>query len=806
MWIRFRNILSVAVTLAILAGFLAIGMIAYFSYYIPDYKQLSNYEPPIVTRLYASDGRLLEEYAKEKRVFVPIGAIPKHVIQAFIAAEDRNFYNHPGVDFYSVIRASIQSIFGDALVGGSTITQQVAKNFLLTNERSFSRKVREAILAFRMSSAFTKDRILELYLNEIFLGNGSYGVAVAALNYFNKSLEEITIEEAALLAALPKGPAFFDPNKNMKAALERRNYVLEGMYSADYITKEEYKKAKEIPIILRNRDEAGVFGADFFAEEVRRDLVKKYGDKVLYEKGLTVHTTVDPYYQRLAEESLRKALISYDKRHGYRGPIAKININDAWAKTLENMEDPEGILDSKKAVVLALEKDRTIIGFEDGSRAFIPWDEMKWARRVKDKKFGPAVAKPSDVLAPGDVVLVQAIEGKVKDTYSLNQIPEVNGSIVVIDPHTGKVLAMMGGYYYGKSQYNRATQALRQPGSAFKPFVYLSAMEHGFTPVTIVEDEPISLPQGPGLPMWTPKNYSGDYLGPIPLHVGLEKSRNLITVRLAATLGIERIAEIAKRFGINDKPQLNYSMVLGAAETTLLKLTTAYSMIANGGIKITPSFIERIHDRNGILIYRHDNRECSTCQVSKINDVSGLIPPNIKETKVGISDSKSVFQVITMMQGVVQRGTAAAAAKLGKNLAGKTGTTNDSRDSWFIGFSPDLVVGVFIGFDQPASLGARETGASVALPAFIDFMGKALKDKPNTQFKMPKGVKMMEIEMPDGKIGIHPMKIDSEEINAVQELEKFMKDASKEAPEDDMSHTPWRRKDSPPIVGTGGIY
>ena len=750
------KILFWLILLVAAAGLAVAGVIAYYDRDLPSTNELENYHPKTSTRFFDSEGGLLAEYAEQRRVYTPISAIPDIVKNSFIAAEDQNFYNHSGVDIWSIARAMAQNLQtkvkgSGAISGGSTITQQVVKNILLTNERSLARKVKEAILAVRVTSVMSKDKILEVYLNEIFLGNRSYGVVAAANNYFGKSIDQLTIEEAAMLAGMPKAPSEFDPHRNPKRALERRNYVITRLAEDGYITRAQADAAIAKPIKLASVKEKDIV-TSYFAEEVRRELDKRYGKKELYEGGMTVHTTIDPRLQKIAEKALFNGLTRYDRNHGWRGPIAKIGLGQ-WQADLAKVHAPEGLGPWKLAAVLKIEDKKAIIGFTDGTQNYIPYDGLKWAKKwLPGQRTGGQPANVKDVLNQGDVVAVSLAEEKnkdgkteTKDYYKLEQIPDVNGAIVVMDQQSGRVLAMVGGYIYGSSQFNRATQAMRQPGSAFKPFVYLTALENGFTPGTIVNDGPIEIPQGPGLPMWTPKNYSGDFLGYIPMRKGLEKSRNSVTILLALMLGVDKVQEMAKRMGILDNPSPYYSMVLGAQETTLIRLTNAYSMLANGGRQLTPIYIDRIHDRTGKIIYRGDTRECDNCR-----NINASLPPQILDSSRQLVDPVSDYQIVDMLQGVVQRGTATKALELGRPLAGKTGTTNDSYDNWFMGFSPDLVVGTYIGFDNPKNMGEGATGASTALPVFIDFMREAMAGVPPKPFKIPNGVKFQKVDISTG--------------------------------------------------------
>ncbi|AWK86538.1 penicillin-binding protein 1A [Azospirillum thermophilum] len=760
-----RLILSLLMAFVMLALAGAGGLVYLLDHYdrdLPDYTKLANYQPPVTTRVHAGDGRLMAEFASERRVFVPIDAMPKRVINAFLAAEDKNFYEHKGVDPIGIARAILVNLenFGRDRrpVGASTITQQVAKNMLLTNEVSITRKIKEAILAVRIERAFTKDRILELYLNEIFLGYRSYGVAAAALNYFNKALDELDIEEAAYLAALPKAPSNYHPERQRDAAVARRNWVIGRMVEDGHITPEEGRIAQSKPLAVRKRDEQEVVTAEYFSEEIRRELVKLYGEQALYEGGLSVRASMDPKLQEAATRALRHGLVQYDRRHGWRGPVGRMDNFDNWAKKLSTTAPPTGSEGWKLAVVLKDDlPDALDIGLPDGSRGRIPLAELRWARAVRDDdRLGPEVRRPSDVAKLGDLILVEpaAKDDKGKDyppaTYALRQIPAVQGGLVALDPHTGRVLAMVGGFSPHMSAFNRATQAMRQPGSSFKPFVYLTALNQGFTPSSLVMDAPFEYNPGGGQPIWRPENYSHEFYGPTPLRVGIEKSRNVMTVRLAQQIGMDKVKALVEKFGIVDNLQPYLPMALGAGETTVLRLATAYGMLANGGRRITPTFIDRVQDRTGKTIFRHDNRPCEGCTNAAWRD--GLPAPSVPDTREQVNDPRTTYQMVSILEGVVQRGTATTLLSLGKPLAGKTGTTNDSMDAWFMGFSPDLVVGTYIGFDQPRSLGARETGGSAAVPIFKEVMAEGLKDKPATPFRVPPGLRLVRVNPSNGQL------------------------------------------------------
>jgi len=760
------RIIGFLFTLSILAALVVAGGALYvFWHYgrgLPDYHQLAHYEPPITTRVYGGDGRLVAEYAKEKRIFVPLDSIPPRVKDAFLSAEDKGFYSHPGVDISGIIRAVVINLRNKGLgaerrpVGASTITQQVAKNFLLTNEVSLERKVKEAILAFRIERAFNKDHILELYLNEIYLGGGNYGVAAAALGYFDKSLEDLTVAEAAFLAALPKAPNNYNPRIHPQAAKDRRDWVVGRMLEDVKISQEDYDQAVAQPITLRGRDETQMItGADYFSEDIRRDLESRYGEEALYKGGLVVRSTVDAGLQDLASRTLRAGLQVYDRRHGWRGPVAHLSSGPDWQRRLAAVPFPAGGEPWRLAAVIN-ENDQTAnLGFADGSTGTIPWSELKWAKpALPHQHFGAPPRKTSDVAAIGDVVLVEPI-AKSEDnhpyppgTYALRQVPKIDGALVAMDPHTGRVLAMVGGWSYSKSQFNRATQAMRQPGSSFKPFVYLTALQQGYTPSSLILDAPIALSQGPGLPLWRPKNYEEAFLGAATMRVGIEKSRNLMTVRLAQAIGMPSIVDTAVKFGIYDSLPAEYSMALGAGETTVLRMTAAYATLVNGGKQITPTLIDRIQDRNGHTIFIHDKRFCDGCWTDQYTNQSMPKLPDIRERLV---DAPSAYQMVHILEGVVERGTGRAVAAVGKPLAGKTGTSNDSYDTWFVGFAPDLAVGVFVGFDEPQTMGEKETGGVVAAPIFRDFMMDALKNTPPKPFRVPSGIRMVRVDLNSGK-------------------------------------------------------
>lgn len=752
----FLFFLSAGVLAALAGAGIFVWALYSYGHDLPDFRALANYEPAITTRVHAGDGRLLAEFATEKRIYMPIEAVPQQVINAFLSAEDKTFYYHPGLDVFGIAKAVHTNIInmgtGKRPVGASTITQQVAKNFLLTNEVSIERKIKEAILAFRIERAYTKDEILELYLNEIYLGSGTYGVAAAALHYFNKPLNQLAIEEIAYLAALPKAPNNYHPVRKHEAAVERRNWVIDRMRDDGHVSRGEAKAAKDRPLVTTER-EINAVSAPYFAEEVRRELLGHYGEKGLYEGGLSVRTSVDPKLQAIAKRTLRAGLIDYDQRHGWRGPVAHLDSLSGWTEKLPEIAKPAGAEDWKLGVVLESASQRAVIGFDDSARGIMTFNKVKWARKSLDGEgymLGPVPGHVSDVLKPGDVVLAdpsgETVDGL--DVYWLRQVPQIQGGLVAMDPHTGRVLAMEGGFSFEISEYNRATQARRQPGSAFKPFVYLAAFDSGLTPATLVLDAPFVIDQGPGLGKWRPENYSGEFGGPTPIRVGLEKSKNLMTVRLANHIGMEKVVDYARKFGVVKNMEPVLSMSIGAGETTLLQMTTAYAMILNGGKRLTPTLIDRIQDRDGKTIFRHETRPCSGC--GPLVKWQGQNTPDIPDLREQIADPRTTYQIVSLMEGVVQRGTGIRVKDLGRPVAGKTGTTNRSHDAWFMGFTPDLVVGVWTGFDEPRSLGKRETGSSVAAPIFRDFMKEALVGVPPIPFRVPTGIRNVQINAETG--------------------------------------------------------
>jgi penicillin-binding protein 1A len=767
--LRFLGFLFAAGTIVFLAGIAGVaGMMWHYSKDLPDYSQLQDYEPPVMTRVHAGDGSLVAEYARERRLYLPIQAIPKGVIAAFLSAEDKNFYDHGGLDFSGIMRAAVlyaQNIGTSRRPqGASTITQQVAKNFLLTNEVSFARKIKEALLAMKIERAYTKDKILELYLNEIYLGFSAYGVAAASLLYFDKSVHELTVPEAAYLAALPKAPTYLHPFRQRERAIERRNYVIDRMVENRYVTPEDGERYKKEPLNVTARPTgAHIFAAEYFAEEVRREIYERYGEQKLYEGGLSVRTTLDPKMQVLARNALVGGLTKYDENRGWRGPVERIDISGDWGVKLAEVK-ALGDIGWKLAVVLETSDQSARIGLQPGREpggavlkardiGLINLDGVKWAKAADGPNRGKIPAKVGQVLSPGDVIYVEPLLGKdgkpVGDNqFRLRQVPEVSGAIVAMDPITGRVLAMVGGFSFDQSQFNRATQALRQPGSSFKPFVYAAALDNGYTPSTVVLDSPIEIDQGAGLGVWRPENYAtGKYYGPQTLRFGIEQSRNVMTVRLAQDIGMPLITEYAKRFGVYDDLPPYLSFALGAGETTVMRMVAAYSMFANGGRRIKPTLIDRIQDRYGRTIYKHDQRECRGCEAE---DWANQAEPTLIDRREQVIDPMTAYQITSMMEGVVQRGTATVLRDVGKPLAGKTGTTNDEKDVWFVGFSPDLAIGVYIGYDKPKPLGRGSTGGHVAAPIAKDFLKVALADKPAVPFRVPAGIKLIRIDARTG--------------------------------------------------------
>jgi penicillin-binding protein 1A len=767
--VRFTGFLFTAGTVLFLVGVGAVaGMIWHFSKDLPDYSQLQDYEPPVMTRVHAVDGSLLGEYAKERRLYLPIQAVPKLVINAFLAAEDKNFYEHGGIDYTGMARAGLLYIqnFGSNRrpQGASTITQQVAKNFLLTNEVSFTRKITEALLAMRIEKAYSKDKILELYLNEIYLGAGAYGIAAASLVYFDKSVNELTVAEAAYLAALPKMPATLHPVRNRDRAIERRNYVIDRLQENGWIKQAEAEQARKAGLVVASRSNgAHTFAGEYFAEEVRRDILERYGEKKLYEGGLSVRTTLDPKIQVMARKAMVAGLVNYDEQQGYRGAISKLDISGDWGVKLAEIKSLSDISPWRMAVVLETSDQSARIGFQPNRElggaiskqretGLVTIDGVKWAKAAQGATKGRAATSVAQVLQPGDVIYADPLFTKdgqpVEGQYRLRQIPEISGAMVAMDPWTGRVLAMVGGFSFDQSQFNRATQAYRQPGSTIKPIVYSAAIDNGYTPASVLVDGPIEIDQGQA-GVWRPDNFSvGKYLGPTTLRNALKLSLNTVTVRLAQDIGMPLIGEYAKRYGVYDELPNYLSYALGTGETTVIRMATAYSMIANGGRRVKPTLIDRIQDRYGHTIFKHDQRECRGCDAP--GGWKNQPEPQLVDRREQVLDVLTAYQITSMMEGVVQGGTAMALRDVGKPIAGKTGTTSDAKDLWFCGFSPDLVVGLYVGYDKPRSLGRSAQAGHTAAPIARDFMKMALADKPATPFKIPAGIKLIRVDAKTG--------------------------------------------------------
>ena len=734
---------------------------------LPDYRQLASYEPKVMTRIHAADGSLLAEYAQERRLFVPVNQMPQQLLKAFISAEDKTFYEHGGLDYAGIAMAVVRDIqikMGKRAqkIGASTITQQVAKNFLLSSEQTYSRKIKEAILAKRIEYAFSKDQILELYLNEIFFGLNSYGVAAASLNYFGKPLDQLNLEESAYLAALPKGPANYHPFRHKDEAITRRNWVLEQMHKNGYIAEPEMKEAQAKPLRVNPRPfGAQVFAAESFAEEVRRELIGIYGKEKLETGGLSVRTTLDPKLQLYARQALARGLIDFDRKRGFRGPIDNVQVESDWALAIAERKVPVDVAPWRLGVVLEVTEEQVVVGLQalrgpddkllpEREKVSVPLALMKWARSYIDgTRLGKEIKSADDVLKAGDVIYVAP--GKDANQWHLVQMPDVEGALVAMDPHTGRVLALVGGFSYGRSQFNRAVQALRQPGSSFKPVVYAAALDNGYTPASVVMDAPIEFKLSNGT-TWKPKNYQDKFYGPSTLRRGIEQSRNVMTVRLANELGMPRIADLASRLGIYDNMPNQLALALGAGETTLLKMTTAYSMFANGGKKIDATLIDRVQDRYGRTVFRHDKRDCTSCKVE--NYSSEAVEPVLLDVRDEVMNPYTAYQITSMMEGVVQRGTGKKVLAVGKPVAGKTGTSNDEKDAWFIGYTPDLTVGVYVGYDNPKPMGRKRTGGELAAPIVASFMRFALRDKAATPFRVPRAIELMPIDAKTGRRAI----------------------------------------------------
>ena len=732
-----KNISLIFVGFLLIFSIVILGVLWNFSSNIPDYKFLKNYKPPVSSKVYSGNGELVADFSKEKRIFVPYSSIPKNVINAFLSAEDKNFFSHPGVDAKGVLRAIINNvkniITSNRLEGASTITQQVAKNFLLTNEVSLNRKIKEAILAFRIERALTKERILELYLNQIYLGSGAYGVAAASLEYFDKSIKELDYNEAALLAALPKAPSRYNPYRDVELAKFRRNLVLRNLLDNNFIDIKEYEILKNKEIVLKKTKKVFLEDAQYYIEDVRKNIIERLSYEKVYKQGFNINTPINLDLQKIATDSLRNGLIAYDKRKGWHGVLKNKKYNSNWSENLDEYE-LENSINWNLAIIKKVDKFLTEIEIKDKSSGVIDYSDISWTKKEFD-----------ELVKPGDIVYVEKIK---ENKYSLKQLPKINGGIVVMDPYSGRVLALSGGFSFKNSEFNRASQALRQPGSAFKPFVYALALENNFTPSSLILDAPLVLDQGSDLKMWKPENYGKKFYGPSTLRVGLEKSRNLMTVRIAQNLGIDKIVNFSQKLKIYENPKELLSISLGSTETTLLKLTSAYCAFINGGKLVEPILIDRIQDSEGNTIVNNDKRYCSNCdQISFLSDVY----PKIKDRYEQVFSNQTAYQITSILEGVIHRGTGKKLKKMKLNLAGKTGTTNENTDAWFIGFTSNFVIGVYVGMDNPSPLGKFETGSKTALPIFENFVKKAVRKSDARPFKVANGITMMVVDPTTGQ-------------------------------------------------------
>tara|TARA_A100001015_G_scaffold211801_1_gene237484 strand:+ start:472 stop:2817 length:2346 start_codon:yes stop_codon:yes gene_type:complete len=735
-----KNIFAAFISFLLLFSFIILFILWNFSNDIPDYKFLKNYKPPVSSKVYSGNGDLVADFSTEKRIFVPYNSIPKNVIDSFLSAEDKNFFSHPGVDAKGVLRAMINNIkniiSSKRLEGASTITQQVAKNFLLTNEVSLNRKIKEAILAFRIERALSKERILELYLNQIYLGSGSYGVAAASLEYFDKSIKELNFAEAALLAALPKAPSKYNPYRNIELAKFRRNLVLKNLLDNNIIDKEKYQKLKVEKINLKKiKKKIFLEDSQYYIEDVRKDIIEKLSYEKVYKQGFSINTPINLKLQKIATNSLREGLLEYDRRKGWRGALTNKTYQPNWFndKSLEKFKLEKSI-NWKLAIIKKINQFSVEIETKNKIKGIIDYKDITWTKKEFDEIF-----------KIGDIIYVKKI---IDNKFSLKQIPKINGAIVVMDPYTGRVLALSGGFSFVNSEFNRASQALRQPGSAFKPFVYALALENNYTPSSLILDAPLVLDQGSDLKMWKPENYGKKFYGLSTLRTGLEKSRNLMTVRIAQNLGIDKIVKFSKDLGIYENPNELLSISLGSTETTLLKLTSAYSTFVNEGKLVKPILIDRIQDSEGNTILNNAKRFCINCdQISFTSEIY----PDIKDSYKQVFSPQTAYQVTSLLEGVIQRGTGKKLKKLRINVAGKTGTTNENTDAWFIGFTSNLVVGVYVGMDNPSPLGKYETGSKTALPIFESFIKKAIKKSDARPFKAAEEITMMVVDPNTGQ-------------------------------------------------------
>ena len=764
--LSFFGAIFTMITLGLVMGALTAGAIFYvYGKDLPDVAPLANYQPPTLTRIYSPEGRIIDEYAEQRRIYIPFDEIPDTVKNAFISAEDKNFYEHAGFDVRGIAAALYEAVEsrGESVRGASTIPQQVAKIIYFGGERAIERKIKEVIQANRMVNTIGREKILEIYLNEIFLGQNAYGVAAAAQTYFNKTLNELNPQEAAYLAALPKAPSTYHPVREEERAVARRNFVLREMWQNGYLEDAAFEEARVAPLLTVQAGDREAFATklpsrDYFTEEISRQLSRDFGQDGFKAAGLTIRATVDPEMQEIAAAALRDALESYDRSQGeWRGAAAVIEaeaLNADWREALANTPKlARDVADWYPAVVLEVGETSARIGVEgwdDGADGhFITPDDLKWIR-------GARVAR--DILSVGDVVYVRHEGGSSADpVFSLRQVPGVQGGFMAMDVNTGRVLAMQGGFSYQASNFNRATQGLRQPGSSFKPFVYAAALDSGFTPATIVIDAPIEVDVGGGR-VWRPKNASNTFYGPTPLRTGIERSRNLMTVRLAEEVGMYTVAGYAERFGVYDRMDPYLANSLGSQETSLYRMVSAYAMFANGGERVEPTLVDRVQDRWGTTIYRHDQRDCVDCATREL--AAGELP-DIKTNRKQVMNPITAYQLTSMMRGVVERGTASGAVNLGVPTAGKTGTTNDARDVWFVGFTSTIAAGCYIGYDQPKPLGRGASGGAMCAPVFQKFMKKAVEKYGGGRFAIPPGGRFIKIDryngarLPDQASGEH---------------------------------------------------
>ena len=766
------NYIKYLITFLLILGFISIFTIFYilwrYSPELPSYESIINYKPNLSSRIFSSDGFLLKSFYTEERIFIPINRIPNNIKNAFLASEEKNFYEHYGVDIFAIFRAFLTNIINinsnKRVVGASTITQQVVKNFLLSNELSYSRKIKEIILAIRIENILDKEDILELYLNDIYLGYGSYGIGSASLNYFNKSIYDLELHEIAFLAALPKAPNNYNPKNNYLKAIDRRNWVIDRMFKNKFIKRKDLEY-KNKPLEVYNRVDLKFSEADYFYEEIRKELFKKFGKEKLYSDGLIIKTALNSEIQKKANLSLIEGLIEYEKRQGWNGLIENTTLQDFLNKN--NFYKDQNPFYPKWQVVLIDSVNKTNLLAYKQSKEKIKID--------LDNQFNDWLLKEN--FKKGDVIYVE----RKNNTFIINQEPRVNGAIIVLDPYNGDILALSGGYSFNKSQFNRVTQAKRQPGSAFKPIVYLTALNEGYSPSTLILDAPYVVDQGPGLPKWKPSNYTDEFYGLTTMRTGIEKSRNLMTVRLANRIGMDKILSMANILNISNGLDKNLSMSLGSGVMTLKDLTNAYAIIANGGKKIEPKLITSIYSKEGEKIFDTRLKKCIGCKVDKI--LSKIKVPKLKENKNIILDPRYTYQITSMMEGVIKRGTAKKLKDLNVPIAGKTGTTNQNKDAWFIGYTPDLVIGVYVGYDQPRSLGYKQTGSSVAVPIFKNFAKKIQINKNKKPFRIPSGISFVRIDPGTGKVSNDKDSINepfilgsepySDNINVIDGLENF---------------------------------